>query len=123
MVSLWNGQCDYRHYRQTGVLTLPNGSTTWDASAKRCQNIPAHRFPSGNEPHHQGPFFAVNGVPLKSVVIRHQATWMMGVAPSEAGGRMPDPNLLIDESACYLVRSAAAIRPGILAHMARRKIV
>jgi len=41
-----------------------------------------------------GPFFAVDGVPLKSVVIRHQATWKMAVAPFEPGGRMPDPNLL-----------------------------
>ena len=42
----------------------------------------------------QGPLFVVHGVPLKSVVIRHHATWMMAVAPSEPDGKMPDANLL-----------------------------
>jgi hypothetical protein len=52
------------------------------------------RILSGEDMVLEGPFFALGGVPLKSVVIRHQATWMMAVAPSEFGGKMPDPNLL-----------------------------
>jgi hypothetical protein len=52
------------------------------------------RILSGEDMILQGPFLAVAGVPLKSVVIRHQANWMMAVAPSQPGGKMPDPNLL-----------------------------
>ena len=49
---------------------------------------------SGEDMMLEGPFFVVDGVPLKSVVIRDKATWIMAVAPSEPGGKMPDPNLL-----------------------------
>jgi hypothetical protein len=52
------------------------------------------RILSGEDMILHGPFFAVDGAPLKSVVIQHQATWMVAVAPSEPGGKMPDPNLL-----------------------------
>jgi hypothetical protein len=63
-----------------------------------------------------GPFFAVNGVPLKSVVIRHHATWMMAVAPSEPGGKMPHPNLLeiTDEDWTLLYRDKSR-KTGVLA--------
>ena len=52
------------------------------------------RILSGEDMVLKGPFFAVNGIALKSAVIRHRATWIMAVAPSEPGGKMPDPNLL-----------------------------
>ena len=42
----------------------------------------------------EGPFFAVAGVPLKSMLVRNHGIWMMAVAPSEAGGIMPYANLL-----------------------------
>ena len=42
----------------------------------------------------EGPFFVTDGVPLKSLVGRYQGTWVMGVAPTEATGKMPDANLL-----------------------------
>jgi hypothetical protein len=42
----------------------------------------------------EGPYFVADGAPLKSVVVRNRSTWMMAVAPAEANGKMPDPNLL-----------------------------
>src|SRR6185437_11818288 len=70
------------------------------------------RILSGEDMILHGPFFAVNGVPLKSVVIRHQATWMLAVASSEPGGKMPDPNLLeiTDEDWTLLERDRAGTR-------------
>jgi hypothetical protein len=42
----------------------------------------------------EGPHFLDDGIPLKSVIARNQSTRMMAVAPAEADGKMPDPNLL-----------------------------
>jgi hypothetical protein len=42
----------------------------------------------------EGPFFWADGVPLRSLVARYQGIWKMAVAPTEATGKMPDPNLL-----------------------------
>jgi hypothetical protein len=42
----------------------------------------------------QGPFFVADHIPLRSRVGRYEGTWIMAVAPNEAAGKMPDPNLL-----------------------------
>ncbi len=52
------------------------------------------RIISGEDMVLEGPFFAVAGVPLKSMLVRNHGIWMMAVAPSEAGGTMPYANLL-----------------------------
>jgi hypothetical protein len=42
----------------------------------------------------EGPYFLAAGAPLKSVIARNRSTWMMAVAPAQAAGKMPNPNLL-----------------------------
>jgi hypothetical protein len=42
----------------------------------------------------EGPYFSADGVPLKSAIAEDRHTWMMAVAPIEASGKVPDPNLL-----------------------------
>lgn len=42
----------------------------------------------------EGPYFEADRVALKSVIARGRRTWMMAVAPAEADGKMPNPNLL-----------------------------
>ncbi|HXZ33298.1 MAG TPA: hypothetical protein VEH30_13540 [Terriglobales bacterium] len=42
----------------------------------------------------EGPYFVVDGVPLKSLIRRHGENWMMAVAPVEANSKMPAANLL-----------------------------
>ena len=43
----------------------------------------------------EGPFFLDDGVPLKSLVAKYYETWSMAVAPTQAMGKMPHPNLLV----------------------------
>jgi hypothetical protein len=42
----------------------------------------------------EGPFFLGDGVPLKSLVAKYHETWSLAVAPTDATGKMPNPNLL-----------------------------
>ena len=42
----------------------------------------------------QGPYFSADGVPIKSAIAQNRHTWMMAVAPAQANGKVPNPNLL-----------------------------